>query len=59
MITREKWRVSYGRQCYKTIFAKTNINLPVTPEGNLDKDYIKEVVSKAYHFNDVQVYLRN
>ena len=44
MIDFVKWRYSYGRQCYKTKFAKTEITLPVTARGALDVQYMQEVV---------------
>lgn len=57
MINRERWRVSYGRQCYKAIFSKTNIYLPVMKDGSLDHDYMKNIVSNAYNFKRVKQHL--
>ena len=41
MINRMKWRYSYGRQCHKTKFAKTEIFLPVTESGEIDFSYME------------------
>lgn len=48
MINKEKWRYSYGRQCYKTKFAKTNIFLPVKNKDDIDEDYIEKIVKNCY-----------
>lgn len=50
MIEFVKWRYSYGRQCYKTKFAKTEITLPVKPNGEPDKEYMREVVESTTHW---------
>lgn len=50
MINEVKWRYSYGRQCYKTKFAKTEIVLPVTRAGTLDTDYMAAVVRGTPHW---------
>ena len=44
MISRVKWRYSYGRQCYKTKFASTDILLPLTKDGSIDVGYMERVV---------------
>lgn len=50
MINQVKWRYSYGRQCYKTKFATTEIVLPIKPDGHLDRDYMKAVVENTLHW---------
>ena len=35
MINQVRWRYSYGRQCYKTKFAETEIILPIKENGEL------------------------
>lgn len=57
MINRERWRVSYGRQCYKAIFSKTNIFLPVNKDGSLDHAYMKQIVSNGYNFGRVKQHI--
>jgi len=50
MLDQVKWRYSYGRQCYKTKFAKTEFLLPMNPSGSLDIDYMVAVVEGATHW---------
>lgn len=50
MLNHIKWRYSYGRQCYKTKYAKTQITLPVTPIGTLDEKLMTSVVESANHW---------
>lgn len=57
MINREKWRVSYGRQCYKTVFAKTNIFLPIKENGDLDNECMNEISSNSYNFKGIEAYI--
>lgn len=47
MMNHTKWRYSYGRQCYKTKYAKTHIFLPRQSNGFLDEDYMERVVKQA------------
>lgn len=44
-LNREKWRYSYGRQCYKEKFAKTIISLPVDANREIDEEKIEAIVS--------------
>lgn len=50
MIDFVKWRYSYGRQCYKRKFAKTEITLPVRANGELDLAYMEEVVESTTYW---------
>jgi hypothetical protein len=50
MMNHIKWRYSYGRQCYKTKYAKTEIMLPVKDSGALDEDYMEKMVETANHW---------
>jgi type I restriction-modification system DNA methylase subunit len=53
MINEVKWRYSYGRQCYKTKFATTNIMLPI--KGNaLDEDLMQKTVENASYWKLVK-----
>ena len=45
-----KWRYSYGRQCYKTKFAKTEIVPPVTESGELDERYMRGLLENTGHW---------
>ena len=53
-INRTKWRYSYGRQCYKTKFATTNIFLPVTEKGDINEDHIEKVVKDSYGWGIIE-----
>lgn len=50
MINEVKWRYSYGRQCYQRKFAKTEIVLPVTASGELDRGYMTEQVENTTYW---------
>ena len=50
MLNNVKWRYSYGRQCYKTKFAKTGIPLPVTKARSLDEDYMESVIKNTTYW---------
>jgi type I restriction enzyme M protein len=50
MLNHIKWRYSYGRQCYKTKYAKTEIILPVKDDGSLDETYMAKMVEAANHW---------
>lgn len=54
MMNHMKWRYSYGRQCYKIKYAKTQIMLPVTCDQNLNEDYMHSLVSQANHWEIVK-----
>ena len=50
MMNHAKWRYSYGRQCYKTKYEKTNIWLPVLSSGQLNEGYMANMVEQANHW---------
>jgi type I restriction enzyme M protein len=54
MINQIKWRYSYGRQCYKTKFAKTQIILPVSKSGLLDVSYMEQQVQETTYWRFVE-----
>ena len=58
MINEVKWRYSYGRQCYKTKFATTNIMLPVKGSA-LDEDYMQSAVERASYWKLVKAAFLN
>ena len=59
MINLQRWRFSYGRQPYKRIFSKTKIFLPVNNEGEIDENYIEEVVTNCYGWTMIENHLPN
>lgn len=50
LINKVKWRYSYGRQCYKRIFQKTVIYLPITSDGKPDEDYMEATVTEQHYW---------
>ena len=50
MINRQKWRYSYGRQCYKAKLSSSEIPLPVTQFNDLDENYMEEVVKNTTYW---------
>lgn len=55
MINRAKWRYSYGRQCYKTKFSRTEIYLPIKKDGTIDEEIMEKVTKNSSYWN----YLEN
>ncbi|MCJ7503654.1 MAG: N-6 DNA methylase, partial [Acidobacteriia bacterium] len=53
MMNHINWRYSYGRQCYKTKYAKTEVPLPVDQEGGLDHEFMAKMVEQANHWRMV------
>ncbi len=45
-----KWRYSYGRQCYRTKYAEAEIVLPVDADGDIDWQYMRDVVANTKHW---------
>ncbi|MCH8043585.1 MAG: N-6 DNA methylase [Planctomycetes bacterium] len=54
MMNHMKWRYSYGRQCYKGKYAKTEIWLPVTKGGKLNEKYMANMVGQANHWSIIE-----
>jgi len=44
-LNKVKWRYSYGRQCYKRTFQKTEIFLPWADNGELNEDSMEYIVT--------------
>ncbi len=55
MLNLQKWRYSYGRQCYKVKFSTTKIQLPIMDDGKLDESYMKTVVENTDYWPLVKV----
>ncbi len=55
MLNSQKWRYSYGRQCYKVKFSTTKIQLPIMDDGKLDESYMKTVVENTDYWHLVKV----
>ena len=54
MMNHMRWRYGYGRQCYKTKYAKTEIWLPVSEGGKLNENYMSTMVEQANHWSIVE-----
>jgi type I restriction enzyme M protein len=54
MINQVRWRYSYGRQCYKTKFAETEIILPIKENGKLDEDSMAAFVRNVRYWRLVE-----
>jgi hypothetical protein len=53
VLNRQRWRYSYGRQCYKTKFVTTAIPLPVRADGKIDEDTMGSFVVSASYWSTV------
>jgi hypothetical protein len=53
MLNRQKWRYSYGRQCYMNKVPKISIHLPVA-NGELDEDSIEKIVTQSPFWNEIK-----
>ena len=54
MMNHMKWRYSFGRQCYKTKYEKTEIWLPVKRSGKINEEYMANMVEQANHWNIIK-----
>lgn len=57
MINAQKWRYSYGRQCYKAKFENMSIPLPITDTGEMDEVYMQTVVENTAYWQLVKTAL--
>ncbi len=53
MINHQKWRYSYGRQCYTAKLAKMNLDLPITDKGEIDEELILRMIQHASYWDVV------
>jgi hypothetical protein len=54
MLKRQKWRYSYGRQCYKTKFSNSTIFLPTHSDGSVDEDKIEYIVKNTSYWKYIE-----
>lgn len=59
MINRERWRWSYGRQCYKTKLSKLDFFLPAKTNKTIDEDYIEKIIETSYGWGMIKKYIEN
>lgn len=50
MISRQAWRYSYGRKCFRTKLENLSINIPVTAKGEIDENAIERIVSNTTYW---------
>lgn len=58
-LNKTKWRYSYGRQCYKRIFQKTIVFLPITNKNEIDEEYIEKIVKNQPYWKEFEKRLLN
>lgn len=50
----QRWRYSYGRQCYKAKFETMTICLPVTDSGDVDETIINQIVRNTAYWSQLE-----
>ena len=54
VLNRQKWRYSYGRQCYMNKVGRINFYLPVKAGGEIDETGIAKVVERTAYWGAVK-----
>lgn len=54
ILNRQRWRYSYGRQCYMNKVKKIAFHLPVADNGDLDEEGIAKVVEQSEYWNEIK-----
>ncbi len=54
MINYQKWRYSYGRQCYKRKFEQINIYLPIKDEDIIDEGAILDLMENTPYWHKLK-----
>ncbi|HWS83663.1 MAG TPA: restriction endonuclease subunit S [Ktedonobacteraceae bacterium] len=54
MLNYQKWRYSYGRQCYKAKLEKVKIYLPIDKNGYLDENCIETIVKQTSYWPNIE-----
>ena len=57
ILNSQKWRYSYGRQCYQTKFSQATLFLPTLDGGKLDEDNMGKIVKNTTYWAHVNPYL--
>ncbi|MFA5865391.1 MAG: hypothetical protein WC975_11985 [Phycisphaerae bacterium] len=57
VLNHQKWRYSYGRQCYLKKFARTEIFLPLNEKGDIDEDTIAAIVECTPYWPQIKMAL--
>jgi len=59
MINQQKWRYSYGRQCYINKLAQLEFYLPTLSDGGLDEDTMESFVKQSPYWGYIENMLSN
>jgi hypothetical protein len=59
LLNRQKWRYSYGRQCYMNKITKLELPVPITGKGELNQNAIRTLVSRSPYWDIVNGKLIN
>lgn len=57
LIRRQRWRYNYYRKLTLSKLKKVNIPLPISSNGKIDENYIKNIFENTYGFETVKCYL--
>jgi len=57
MINKASWRYSYGRQCYKKTFSKTNVYLPIDDNDEIDETIMEKIVKNTQYYDYIELIL--
>jgi len=50
VLNREKWRYSYGRQCYEAKLRQLTLDVPVTQNREVDEDTMQQIVEQTSYW---------
>jgi len=54
MLNRQKWRYSYGRQCYQAKLERAIIYLPINETNSIDEDSIEMMVKQSSYWARIE-----
>jgi hypothetical protein len=56
VISRQTWRYSYGRKCFRQKLAKMKVYVPVDKNGGIDEDNIAKIVANSSYWKYLEVW---
>lgn len=59
VIERDRWRYSYGRNCYQDRLRRLTIELPVDEDGELAEDYMAAIVESSTYWPILTGYMKS
>ncbi len=54
VLNRQKWRYSYGRQCYMEKLSQVEVELPVMEDGRVDQGMMGKIVGQSPYWREVE-----